>query len=65
MSAEHQQLFSFDDVTVDPENFRVTKGGENRPLTPRAFDVLVYLMRQQGRVVRRLSFLTLFGASLL
>lgn len=53
MLTEHQPLLSFDDVTVDPQNFRVTKGGENRPLTPRAFDVLLYLTRQQGRVVEK------------
>jgi TolB-like protein/DNA-binding winged helix-turn-helix (wHTH) protein len=53
MSNGHQLLLSFDDVTVDCENFRVTKGEENRPLTPRAFDVLVFLMKQKGRVVEK------------
>lgn len=45
--------FGFDDVIVDRENFRVQKGGEDRDLTPRAFDVLVFLVENHGRVVEK------------
>jgi DNA-binding winged helix-turn-helix (wHTH) protein/TolB-like protein len=53
MSSENQNLFSFDDVTVDCENFRVLKAGAMLTLTPRAFDVLVVLLRQPGRVFEK------------
>jgi len=53
MSSENHKLFSFDDVTVDCENFRVLKAGVMIALTPRAFDVLVVLLRQPGRVVEK------------
>jgi TolB-like protein/DNA-binding winged helix-turn-helix (wHTH) protein/Tfp pilus assembly protein PilF len=45
--------YGFDDVAVDLPNFRLEKGGEARALTPRAFDVLVYLIEQRGRVVEK------------
>jgi Tol biopolymer transport system component/DNA-binding winged helix-turn-helix (wHTH) protein len=45
--------YRFDDVTVDRENFRVVKGGETRTLTPRAFDLLVFLVEHGGRVVEK------------
>lgn len=50
MSSENHKLFSFDDVTVDCANFRVLKAGAMITLTPRAFDVLVALLRQPGHV---------------
>jgi DNA-binding winged helix-turn-helix (wHTH) protein/TolB-like protein/Tfp pilus assembly protein PilF len=43
--------YQFDDVVVDLPNFRLTKGGVARALTPRAFDVLLYLIEQ--RVVEK------------
>lgn len=54
MSTQNPRLFfSFDDVTVDCENFRVLKATELITLTPRAFDVLVVLLKQPGRVVEK------------
>ena len=47
------QQFVFDDVIVDLANFRVEKGGQVTVLTPRAFDVLVFLIENQGRVVEK------------
>lgn len=46
-------LYRFDDVTVDGENFRVQKDGQNVALTPRAFDVLIFLLQNGGRVVEK------------
>jgi TolB-like protein len=46
-------MFCFDDVTVDEKNYRLQKGGEARGLTPRAFDVLLYLIKQDGRLVEK------------
>lgn len=45
--------YEFDDVVVDSDGFRVLKGGEARPLTPRAFDVLLFLIEQRDRVVEK------------
>lgn len=52
-STTHLHQFVFDDVIVDCENFRVQKAGEARDLTPRAFDVLVFLVENHGRVVEK------------
>src|ERR1043165_5167136 len=43
--------YQFDDVLVDCENYRIRKAGETRLLGPRAFDLLVYLIAQRGRVI--------------
>ncbi|HLM02572.1 MAG TPA: winged helix-turn-helix domain-containing protein [Pyrinomonadaceae bacterium] len=46
-------FYRFGDVSVDCENFHLRKAGENIALTPRAFDVLVFLLRNSGRVVEK------------
>ena len=48
-----QTFFRFDDVTVDCKDFRVLKGVQKIDLTPRAFDVLHFLLRNCGRVVEK------------
>ena len=53
MATENRQVLQFDDIAVDPENFRVLRAGRNVSLTPRGFDVLVYLIRNPGRVVEK------------
>ena len=53
MSSESHKLFSFDDVIVDGDNFRVLKAGKTLTFTPRAFDVLIYLMQHPERVVEK------------
>ncbi len=53
MSSDNDKPFSFGDITVDCENFRVLKAGQGLALTPRAFDVLVFLMKHAGRVVEK------------
>jgi TolB-like protein/DNA-binding winged helix-turn-helix (wHTH) protein/Flp pilus assembly protein TadD len=45
--------YHFDDVVVDCRNFRILKQSQPKPLTPRAFDVLRYLIEQRGRVVEK------------
>lgn len=52
----HVHQFVFDDVIVDCENFRVKKAGQTRDLTPRAFDVLLFLVENYGRVVEKQEF---------
>jgi len=46
--------FRFDDVIVDGERLRIEKDGQPPlKITPRAFDVLVYLVEHRGRVVEK------------
>src|SRR5262252_9009786 len=45
--------YFFDDVVVDCAGLRVQKGDEPRKITPRAFEVLVYLAEHQGRIVEK------------
>lgn len=49
----NEKLYLFDDVTVDGENFRVQKNGQCVTLTPRAFDVLIFLIENDGHVVEK------------
>ncbi|MEO8042123.1 MAG: winged helix-turn-helix domain-containing protein [Acidobacteriota bacterium] len=44
-------FYKFGEITVDCENFRVQKDGRNVALTPRAFDVLTLLIRNEGHVI--------------
>lgn len=48
-----KETFHFKDITVDPQQFRVTRGEDQVVLTPRAFDVLVVLVRNAGRVMEK------------
>ncbi|HSO75372.1 MAG TPA: winged helix-turn-helix domain-containing protein [Blastocatellia bacterium] len=45
--------YRFDDVVVDCDRLRIEKDGQPRKLTPRAFDVLVYLVEHRGRVTEK------------
>ncbi len=49
----NNSLYYFDDLVIDRENFRFLKQNEPKSLTPRAFDVLVYLIEHRGRVVEK------------
>ena len=48
-----RNCYRFDDVVVECENFRLQKGVQTKALTPRAFDVLLYLIEHRGRVVEK------------
>jgi two-component system, OmpR family, copper resistance phosphate regulon response regulator CusR len=41
------------DLTLDMESRRVSRGGEDIPLTPREFELLAYLLRHHGQTVTR------------
>jgi DNA-binding winged helix-turn-helix (wHTH) protein len=43
--------YRFDDVIVDRNLFRVSKGDQPKKLEPRAFDLLIYLIEHRDRVV--------------
>jgi len=50
---ETAQVYRFADVVVDCARFAVFKAGQPVKITPRAFEVLVYLIRQHGRLVSK------------
>jgi serine/threonine-protein kinase len=43
--------FRFDNVVVDARDFRVLKDGQPRHITPKAFEVLIFLIAKRGRTV--------------
>jgi Tol biopolymer transport system component/DNA-binding winged helix-turn-helix (wHTH) protein len=45
--------YKFDDVEISLADFNVRKAGETRKITPRSFEVLLYLVRNRGRVVEK------------
>jgi TolB-like protein/Flp pilus assembly protein TadD len=47
------QGYKFDDVVIDCRDFRVFKNDEPRRITPRAYEVLLFLVTQQGRLVSK------------
>ncbi len=50
-------LLRFGDVTIDPERATVTRERKNVSLTPRAYQLLLSLVRHNGAVVTRQSLL--------
>jgi Tol biopolymer transport system component/DNA-binding winged helix-turn-helix (wHTH) protein len=50
-------LYQFDNVQVDLQTFRVSKDGEPVSLEPKAFEVLVFFIRHQGRLVEKSELL--------
>jgi TolB-like protein/DNA-binding winged helix-turn-helix (wHTH) protein/tetratricopeptide (TPR) repeat protein len=48
-----ENIYRFDGITIDAENFRVQKSGSNIALTPRAFDVLIFLIKNAGRTMEK------------
>src|SRR5688572_3080889 len=46
-------IYRFDSFTVDTQDFIVERDGETISLTPRAFDVLLLLLRNSGHVVEK------------
>lgn len=50
---ERGAIYKFEDVTIDSGEFRVLKNNEVRKITPRAFEVLIYLVENAGRIVSK------------
>ncbi len=46
-------IYAFGDIIVEPGNFRVLKSGQPLPLEPRAFEVLIFLIENRGRVIQK------------
>ena len=51
------ERYSFGEVTVDVAERRVTRGGRELLLSPKAYDVLVHLVRRSGRLVTKRELL--------
>jgi serine/threonine-protein kinase len=49
-------IYQFDDVKIECRNFQILKSGAARRITPRAFEVLLYLIENAGRVVGKDEF---------
>jgi eukaryotic-like serine/threonine-protein kinase len=48
-----KQVYEFDGFRVDPVRRRLLKGGEQVPLTPKAFSILLALLENRGQVVEK------------
>src|SRR5918998_2037380 len=57
MMDEKVPALIFDDVRVEPAAFRVWKAGSAVALEPKAFEVLLFLIRNRGRVVQKRELL--------
>lgn len=55
--AEAAGVHSFGDITVDPAARSVVRGSEPVSLSPKAFDLLLSLIRREGRVATRVELL--------
>jgi DNA-binding winged helix-turn-helix (wHTH) protein/tetratricopeptide (TPR) repeat protein len=51
------ELFSFEDYQVDERTYELRRAGTAIPLEPKAFDVLLYLIRNRDRVVSKRELL--------
>jgi len=45
--------FRFDNVEIDVQNLRATVGSEVRPLEPKSFRLLLFLVENPGRVLTK------------
>jgi Tol biopolymer transport system component/DNA-binding winged helix-turn-helix (wHTH) protein len=46
-------IFQFDTIQVNPQTFKILKDGSAVSLEPKAFEVLVFLLHQHGRLVEK------------
>jgi TolB-like protein/Tfp pilus assembly protein PilF len=46
-------VYEFDDVVVDSGNFRILKSGQTKKITPRAFEVLLFLIKRKDQLVSK------------
>ncbi|MGA7633253.1 MAG: winged helix-turn-helix domain-containing protein [Terriglobales bacterium] len=53
MSSVNNNLYAFADFSLDPQNRVVRRSGATVPLTPKAFDLLLVLVQNAGRIVSK------------
>lgn len=56
-SSPKQVVYHFSNVAIDVEDRTVQRGGADVSLTPKAFDLLLALVRREGKVASRLDLL--------
>jgi DNA-binding response OmpR family regulator len=56
-SPRDARVLRFGEIEIDVDDHRVTRGGEHVALTPKAFELLLALVRKQGRVATRVELL--------
>lgn len=57
MTNRHKHFYEFGSFTLHPEERRLQRNGEALPLTPKAFEVLLFLVENGGHVLRKEEFL--------
>jgi len=50
-------IYEFHDIRIDPKGFRVVRGGSPISLEPKAFEVLLFLVENQGRLIEKKELL--------
>ncbi|HEX8197738.1 MAG TPA: winged helix-turn-helix domain-containing protein [Pyrinomonadaceae bacterium] len=50
---KNSTVYEFDDVVIDSSNFRVFKAGQTKKITPRAFEILLFLIGRNGQLVSK------------
>src|SRR5918997_6857733 len=53
MSGQKKHFYKFGPFRLDPVKRRLLRDGEPVPLTPKAFETLLALVRQSGRTVEK------------
>jgi DNA-binding winged helix-turn-helix (wHTH) protein/tetratricopeptide (TPR) repeat protein len=53
MTAPQPHIFEFDDFRIDAGKRLLLRRGEPVPLTPKAFDTLLYLVENRGKVIEK------------
>lgn len=53
MTDHRCSVFRFGDIEISEREFRLVKAGETRPVEPKAFRVLLFLLRNRGRLVTK------------
>jgi Tol biopolymer transport system component/DNA-binding winged helix-turn-helix (wHTH) protein len=52
-----QQIYDFGVFRLDPDERLLLRNGQPVPLTPKAFDLLVYLVQRQGKLVQKFALM--------
>jgi len=53
MSSVNNNLYEFANFSLDPQNRVLRRSGATVPLTPKAFDLLLVLVQNAGRIVSK------------
>ena len=62
MASSSERSYQFGDFHLDPAERLLRRRGEVVPLTPKAFDLLVYLVEHHGRLVEKSSLMAALWA---